>query len=152
MFVSIIVINSHIPVMFEENSVKLLSWIPLKNLEYCCSYWPWGNRIQEDPEHFKIAYITSKAFEFQYVVDALSFLLSPLNFLVSKKFPETFFSLPFQTIYNYSSKCRHRKIYFSSLNITIREKNVGFTVFLLITHCSLFREKEDGKPLKQNIL
>lgn len=73
MFVSIIIINSHIPVMFEENSVKLLSWIPLTNLEYCCSYWPLGNRIQEDPEHFKIAYITSKAFESQHVVDALSF-------------------------------------------------------------------------------
>lgn len=80
------------------------------------------------------------------------FLLSPLKFLASKKFPETFFSLPFQTTYSYSSKCRHKKIYFSSLKITIGEKNVGFTVFLLITHCSLFREKEDGKPLKQNIL
>lgn len=33
MFVPIIIINSHIPVMFEENSVKLLSWIPLTNLE-----------------------------------------------------------------------------------------------------------------------
>lgn len=92
MLVSIIIINSHIPVMFEENSVKLLSWIPLTNLEYCCSYRPLGNRIQEDPEHFKIAYITFKAFEFQYVVDALSFLLSSLNFLASKKFPENFFS------------------------------------------------------------